>query len=412
LDTHKILFKTIFKNSEKLNLLLSQILIAAIGLLTGKIIAVYFTPEDYGLYNLQFALYTFLFSLLVFPLMQFFKSTTKTLLPKIGYSFYLYLGILLMMLFYLIIIVFFCFRYKVNLFFSIILLFAIPSNILFNLLMDYFNINNKLNLFSAMNLLKSIGGICFISLLYYYNYKYTDGSSVLWMIQIVGFLSGSLFFIPYFKIKLIGFFNVSFKNFLNKYYLFAWPLITLAFWGWINNYSDRFFIEYYLDIKQVGIYNANYSLGSKFFLLLNPMFLTLLAPKVYSNVTSEKRKKIINKYVSVYILISIPILIMVYFLNNYIGLMLLSKSYESGFYMIFWIAVAYFFLTLVFLYETIFYADGITKIILYSNILAAVINIILNIIFIPYYGLNGALVSTLLSFTTRFFVVKFYFNRL
>ena len=80
--------------------------------------------------------------------------------------------------------------------------------------------------------------------------------------------------------------------------------------------------------------------------------------------------------------------------------------------MIFWIAVAYFFLTLVFLYETIFYADGNTKVILYSNVIAALFNIALNVILIPCYGLNGAIISTLLSFIIRFFVVQFYFKKL
>lgn len=406
------MIKELLKNRERGYLLLSQIIIAILGLITGKIIAVYFSPADYGLYNLQFALYTFFFSLLISPLMQFFKSTTKTLLPKIGYSFYLYLGIILMLSCYLITIALYGYKYEVNFWFFIILLFTIPSNLLFNLLMDYFNIHNELNLFSAMNMLKSIGSVCFISILYYFNYKYSDGSLVLWILQIISFLIGSLFFIPYFKVKFVSSFNISFKNFFKKYFLFAWPLITLAFWGWVNNYSDRFFIEHYLDVKQVGIYNANYSLGSKFFLLLNPLFLTLLVPKIYSNTSAEKRKRVINKYVGFYILISIPILVLVYFTSNFIGLILLSKSYESGFYMIFWIAVAYFFLTLVFLYETIFYADGNTKVILYSNFIAAIFNIALNAILIPSYGLDGAIMSTLLSFIIRFFVIQFYFKKL
>ena len=406
------MIKFFLNNNQKKIMILSQIIIAILGLITGKIIAIYFSPEDFGLYNLQFAIYTFFFSLLISPLLQFFKSTTKTLLPKIGYSFYLYLGIILMLSFYLIALVLFSFKYDANFYFFLLLLFVIPSNLLFNLLMDYFNIHNQLNLFSAMNLLKSIGGLCFVGLLYYINYKYTDGPGVLWLLQIISFLIGTLFFIPYFKIKFISAFTISFRKFLKKYALFAWPLVTLAFWGWINNYSDRFFIEYYLDIKNVGIYNANYSVGSKFFLILNPMFLTLLVPGVYSNTSTEKRKKVINKYVKFYILISIPILVLIYFLHNFIGIILLSKSYESGFYMIFWIAVAYFFLTLVFFYETIFYAEGNTKVILYSNVIAAIFNIILNIVLIPFYGLNGAVISTLLSFITRFFVVQLYFQKL
>ena len=99
-------------------------------------------------------------------------------------------------------------------------------------------------------------------------------------------------------------------------------------------------------------------------------------------------------------------------MGNYIGLFLLSKKYESGFYLIFWISLAYFFLTIVYLYETIFYAESKTKVILLSNVLSAIFNIGLNILLIPLYGLNGAFVATLISFLIRLVVVKFYFNKL
>ena len=91
---------------------------------------------------------------------------------------------------------------------------------------------------------------------------------------------------------------------------------------------------------------------------------------------------------------------------------MLSENYESGFYLIFWISLAYFFLTIVYFYETIFYAESKNKVILYSNIVSAVFNILLNVLLIPIFGLNGAFIATLISFLIRLLVVKFYFSRL
>jgi O-antigen/teichoic acid export membrane protein len=188
--------------------------------------------------------------------------------------------------------------------------------------------------------------------------------------------------------------------------------MILAFWSWINNYFDRFVIEYFLDVKCVGIYNANYAIGSKFFLLLNPFFLTLLTPSIYNSVSINIRKETIKKYSKLYVLTAIPILMSIFFGRDYIGFFLLSKNYESGFYLIFWISLAYFFLTLVYLYETIFYAESLTKVVLFSNIVSAIFNILLNILLVPQYGLNGAILATLISFIIRFLIVKFYFERL
>ena len=44
--------------------------------------------------------------------------------------------------------------------------------------------------------------------------------------------------------------------------------------------------------------------------------------------------------------------------------------------------------------------------------MSAIFNIILNILLVPQYELNGAFIATLISFIIRFLVVKFYFDRL
>lgn len=407
-----ILIKRLLKNRVKCYLLLSQIIIAIIGLITGKIIAVYFSPENFGLFNLQFAIYTFFFSLLLTPFIQYTKAITKTFLPKLGYRYFLYLGSILMVVFYLILLSVFCIKYSINNFFFLILAFLIPANVLFNLQSDYFNIQNSLNLFSLSNLLKNLSSLCLVGLLFYINYEFRDGTTLLWGIQIVGFIFGTLFFLPHYKILYPSNYVISFYKFIKKYFRYAWPLMVLAFWSWINNYFDRFAIEYYLDVKSVGIYNANYAVGSKFFLLLNPFFLTLLTPNIYNTTSISIRKETIKKYSMLYTLISIPILIVLYFFSHNIGLLLLSKNYESGFYLIFWISLSYFFLTIVYLYETIFYAESKTNVILYSNIVSAIFNILLNVLLIPKYGLNGAFIATLISFLIRLFIVKFYFIKL
>lgn len=406
------MIKKLLKNKEKNYLLLSQIIIAFVGLVTGKIVAIYFIPKDFGFFNLQFATYTFFFSLLISPFIQYLKTVSKTFLPKIGYQTFLYLAIFLILIFYISFLLIHTINYGINYWLFLILSIMIPANLMFSLISDYFNIQNRLNLFSLVNLIKNLGSFLFLGILFFINYKYSDGSIILWAVQVIGFLFGIILFMPHYKFNFSTIYKISFVKFSKKYFVYAWPLMILAFWSWINNYFDRFAIEYYLDLKSVGIYNANYAVGSKFFLLLNPFFLTLLIPNIYNNNEIKVRKASINKYVNLYTFVSIPILILIYFLKDFIGLLLLSKSYESGFYLIFWIALAYFFLTVVFLYETIFYAESKTKVILYSNIISAVLNIFLNVLLIPLYGLEGAFIATLVSFGIRFFVVQYYYRKL
>jgi O-antigen/teichoic acid export membrane protein len=402
-----------FLNSkEKRSLLFSQIIIASIGLAIGKIIATCFSPEDFGLFNLQFAVYTFFFSLFISPFVHYFKTVCSTLLLKTGYKHFLFLGIALMAFLFLSVVSIFTIHFAPDFLLFIIILIFIPTNFLFFLFSDYFNLKNKFDLFSGVNLIKNIGSLLLLAFIYFFNYNFSNGTLILWVIQFIGFLLAILFYFPFFQFDFTGAYKISFRNFIKRYSFYVWPLMVLAFWNWINNYFDRFAIEYYLDFASVGIYNANYSIGSKFFLLLNPIFLMLLTPKIYRKSSLTERKEVIIKYVKFYTLLSIPLLFVIYFCSDIIGALLLSLSYKPGFYLIFWIALAYFFLTVVFLYETILYAEGKTKFILFSNIISALFNIILNILLIPLCGLNGAFFSTLISFVMRFLLVHIYFRKL
>lgn len=108
------MIKKLLKNRQRGYLLLSQVIIAILGLIVGKIIAIYFSPEDFGLYNLQFAVYTFFFSLLLTPFIQYTKTVTKTLLPKLGYSYFLYLVSFLIVVLYFVLITVFSVKYSFN----------------------------------------------------------------------------------------------------------------------------------------------------------------------------------------------------------------------------------------------------------------------------------------------------------
>jgi O-antigen/teichoic acid export membrane protein len=113
-----------------------------------------------------------------------------------------------------------------------------------------------------------------------------------------------------------------------------------------------------------------------------------------------------------YISVIVPILILVFFLKDWIGNFLLSNNYEQGFQAIFWISLAFAILTTTYLFESLFYATGQTKIILLANIISALVNILSNIMLIPFLGLFGAALATCLGFGVHFLVILIAFKRL
>ncbi len=399
--------------TSKIKFLLIQLLIGILGVILGKLIAMYFSPEEYGHFNMQFAVYTFVFTLFISPFIQFIKSNVKTLLPIIGYKKIFQLSLIILLFSILLMYIVFNLRggnENNYLVFIIIVLFLILSflNSLFN---DYLNIQNNIKILSISNLIKNFVTLILLVFTILF-YKHFLDSKTIWIIQLGGLIIGTLYCVKFYNVNYIGKINISLKSIFKKYITYSWPLVVLAFWSFINNYFDRFILEYYFNVKSVGEYNAGYSVGSRFFLLLNPIFLTLLTPKIYSRNKIELKKKIIVKYSNYYLLLGIPIVLIVFIFRNFIGLLLLSSAYENGFSVIYISSISYFILTYTFLYEIIFYSESKTQIILKCNFYSAILNIIFNLILVPFYGLNGAAVSTLLAFIFRFILTKKFFTNL
>jgi O-antigen/teichoic acid export membrane protein len=406
-------FKTILGNKKRNYIVFSQVATAILSLIFGKLIAMYVQPAEFGLFNLQFGIFTLLFTLCFAPTTQYYKSTITSLYTKIGFEYYgisLGLSTLLVACGLTIYLVFV--QTESTSFIGVLaILIFIPLNALFKIKNDYNNVVNNYKKFVTGNILKTLTTVIAAFFLFTYFSSDIRQSEKLWLIQIISFTVGIffLFNIKALKIKKIRFF--SYRKFLNNQLIFGFPLIFTAILSWLNNYIDRYIIDYFLDLSEVGIYNANYSLGSKFFLLLSPIFLILLSPKVYSNSPLKNKKALINKYFLVFSGLAIFILVILGFTYNMIGEVLLSQTYSEGFNIIFWIAIAHFFLVATTLFESLFYSEKFTKFILYGNLVAAIINIALNILLIPILGIFGAAIATVLSFLSRFIYIYLKFER-
>tara|TARA_R100000306_G_scaffold140_1_gene284 strand:+ start:2645 stop:3901 length:1257 start_codon:yes stop_codon:yes gene_type:complete len=408
-------FKNLLTNKKRNFLIITQIFNSIIALVCGKLIAEYISPEQFGLYNLQFAAFTFFFSLLIGPSINFLKASYHNLLPEVGYKPFLNLLGLSAVILYIALIVFLN-LYKAGEFkdwyLYLILLFLIPFNITSSILSDQFNVLDKIKSFSVFNIIKAISGLIFLLAAFFLLPKFTNDYISLWCMQLVIGATGIFFFLPKIKKYRENVPTDVIKFFLKKYIPFVGPLMFLAGWSWINSFFDRYVLEHSLGIETVGIYSANYSLGSKFFLMLSPIFMVLLTPLIYSNSEISRKKSYIFKYSISYLIIGGLILLVIFFSTDIIGRILLSENYSKGFYMIFWIALSYMIITFTYLFEMIFFANHNTKIILYSNIISAVLNGTLNLILIPLIGMNGAILSLLISVLSRFAFIYFKYKKL
>lgn len=398
-----------FRDKHKNILVVSQIVNAILLIVFGKFVAIYFSPEEFGKFNIQYASYFLFFSVIIFPLLQFFKTKINSI-EKEGHNFFLKFFLFLFLITDIILSFYFYFKFNATILLLILIFFTLLFNSLFIVINDYFNVKSKLLVFSFSNVFKNLSALI-ILIIFIYLIKADFNNELLWILQLLGMVFGSVFFINKYPIYIKKKLHLDFKKNVNEYFIYSWPLMILAFWNWINSYIDRYMIDYFLSIKDVGIYNANLGLGSKVFLILNPVFLAILNPLIFDkNISISKKKQKINNFVIFYFLLGISILLFLFFSYKDIGKMLLSELYTDGFSIIFWSAIAYFIITLSYLYELLFYAENKTRTILMGTIISALFYVIMNIFFIPRFQLFGVVISLILSAVLRFFYLKYQFN--
>ena len=413
IDQNKIATRIsdLFKKKDRNFVVASQIFGALIALISGKLIALYVHPTDFGTYGLQFAAFTLFSSVLIYPAIQFVKANYSKLVPKLGFRpFTIVLISVILIAFCGLMIFFQLYLDTVEMVLWGLLFIYMVFNAMNMLLNDFLNVQNKLILFSKIGMARVTASLVFIGIFFFWHFEFMDHVQALWGMQVAGSLVGILFFYRAYK-SYTPKIKVHFKSFLKRYFHFAWPLGFSALWIWISNYFDRYAIEYFLNIQEVGVYSASYSVGSKFFLVISPVFVILSTPIVFGNYKKQEKKKRLKTFGFYYSLIALPTLVLIYIFQETIGFLLLSEDYSDGFFLIFWIALAFFLITLAQLLELYFYSEQRTRVILASNIAAASTNLLLNVLLIPSLGILGAAVATCCGFTAYFICTYLFFNQ-
>jgi O-antigen/teichoic acid export membrane protein len=208
--------------------------------------------------------------------------------------------------------------------------------------------------------------------------------------------------------------KVSFdKNIIKEALKIGLPLVPHSFGGVVIMISDRFILEHLTSLTTVGIYSLGYTLGStlQFFATA---FNKAWSPWLYEKLAQElnpAQKKNVVKYTYIYFagLTAISLLLM---LGCYIYISyFIDVKYHPAIPVALWVTLAvlcqglYF---AIFPYMTHLGKTGIYPI---TTASAAIINIVLTILLVKWYGMVGAAQATFVSFFFIFIVIFLYSNK-
>lgn len=190
------------------------------------------------------------------------------------------------------------------------------------------------------------------------------------------------------------------KSTLKDIFKFSLPFIPNGALMWILASSDRYFIVHLLSLSENAVYSAAYSLVhvlSLFYMPLGFVAYPLLVEFWGKNQKNAVRD-LLEKSTRVYIFFVIPSIFGLYVLGSKLILILATSDYIVPSTLILWVSLGILFLGI---FQINAYIIHLIKKTYYNTIIffiAAVINIVLNYYFIKAIGIEGAAISTFISY--------------
>ena len=392
------------------------------------VIARYFGPEVYGLFSLAMMTLLFLVALSSLGLvegtlrfMSYYRG--KREYNKVKYVFRLSSTILLFSSLLIGIILFFLsdfialsiFKEQELSFFLKVFSILVPAYLFLYLFSIVIQAHERIKVQSfILDILENFFKLTFLILFIFLGIK----TNAVIFSYFLGVIISLIIAFLYCKYKISGIFDryslePKLKNQTRKKLLtYSWPLILYSIIYGILPHIDSFFIGYFNGALDVGLYNAAVPIGMLIILFPN-LFMRLFFPLITKEFSRKNYDvvKELSKQIEKWILIMVfPIFLMLVifpgaFINIFFGpeYILASNSLRI-------LSIGFLFYSTSIILHSLISAIGKTKLILFNITISAIFNIVLNIVLIPKFGINGAAIATTISYMILT-IVFFYQTR-
>ncbi len=271
----------------------------------------------------------------------------------------------------------------------------------------YFRISRETGIYAALSLFNSFGRLILILILLVLGFGLIGVIGGIFIIMLLEILISLVLIV-----RRIGFALPRF-TYIKEYLKYSAPITPNALIRWITESSDRFIIGFFLGVTAVGIYSAGYVIGGLIFQLMYPIQLILFPElsRLYDRLEMEAVKLYLSISLKYFLLVAIPAVVGLSALAGPILNLFTTPQFASGAVVIPFIALSG---LLAGIYQIVINITHLVKknqFNLFIHVLAAVSNLLLNLLLIPFVGFIGAAIATLISYTiTAIVAVLFSFR--
>jgi len=197
---------------------------------------------------------------------------------------------------------------------------------------------------------------------------------------------------------------------------FSLPLVFAGSMSFLINNTDTFLIGTYLTSSAVGVYAAVFQLQQLGMVFFFPA--TFLLPPLITRFQNEEKLgegrrtyQVVTKWMT---LSTLPLFVLLVVFPEVTIAASFGPDYTGGALVLQLLAIPIFITVLLGANDATLIALGHSRIQMYVNTTAAALNIVLNILFIPWFGIAGAAVASAAAYISRdlvYTVVLYHWHR-
>jgi O-antigen/teichoic acid export membrane protein len=253
--------------------------------------------------------------------------------------------------------------------------------------------------------LKMLGETALVILAILMGYGLKGAVAAFLLIRIIIFLVLSVY----------AFFKVGIKmpdfSLIKSYLNFGMPTMLSNISYWVVTSADRYCIAFFLGILFVGYYVPAYSMGTilTFFIFPLALMLSVVLPKFYDEGNMAQVKDYLSRSLKYFLLLMIP---------SAVGISVLSKQLlsifstqeiaKNAYFVVPFVAASTFLYGVSYFFSQILVLRKKTKFIAGFWLVSAVLNLSLNIILIPRFGILAAAITTFLAYLCSFILIWYF----
>lgn len=298
--------------------------------------------------------------------------------------------------------------------------FYVVSLIILMILYDFFNQGiarglEKNELMVISSLLLSFFMLTSTVILLYIKQDKGVNIEILFIGQLIGLTISTLYTcFSLFRHKIFS--NFTFKLMSKQYYLmlllFCLPLIPNTVSWWIMNVSDRIIIVNYLGES----YNGTYAIANKFpslLFMINSIVTMVWQDQAIITYQDKNKGLYYTEQLKKYVVVQFIALVLFTILFRILAPFLLHNEFIGATKYVPLLGLSALFSGIASFYGTFYLSSGQTKGAFVTSVFGAIINILVNLLFIKSFGLYAAIFSTIVSFISITFIrIKKFKNEL